>query len=197
MSNDPRFNFADSPGRLTEERFFSVGTPRETWQDALFRDRGNAIDSLEKLARSFGSFGNAKLNPVEKSILSAANETSTFDERTEVSAQRRTESVPVTEFLKVFTNSPSSSSGSSFSLHKSANPRVARVEKDVLDTGEISVSEYDESGKLIRGWISKDGSLPAMMSKTIVTDNVFGAHAGAPERVLLPPAIFSRRAITS
>ena len=118
-------------------------------------------------------------------------ETNTLDLRTEISSERRSENVPVLEFLKVFI---ASEPGSASALHKSANPGVARVEKDVLANGEISVSEYDASGKLVRGYITRDGKLPEQMAKTIIPDNIFGAHGPAPERVPLA-AIFERRAV--
>ncbi len=187
-----QFNFPDDPTRLTEHEFFRVGGPKETWEDALNRgSQGPQLDTLEKLAHSFASpLQHVRPSAVEKSILDAG-QTNTLDLRTEISSERRSENVPVLEFLKVFI---ASEPGSASALHKSANPGVARVEKDVLANGEISVSEYDASGKLVRGYITRDGKLPEQMAKTIIPDNIFGAHGPAPERVPLA-AIFERRAV--
>ena len=188
MNNDPRFNFLDSPTRsLTEAEFLAPGGPRETWEDALFRgSQKTQIDSLEKLARSFGSpMNHVPLNSVEKTILTAGQENS-LDARTEISGARRTESVSALEFIKVFlAPEPSSSSA----LNKSADPRVARVEKDVNANGEIVVSEYGADGKLLRGWISATGELPSQMQKALIVPD-----RETPTRVPLPN-IFERRAV--
>lgn len=51
------------------------------------------------------------------------------------------------------------------SFIKAAGPKPFRVERDVLTSGEISVSEYDEDGRLLRGWVSADGEPPAEMRR--------------------------------
>jgi hypothetical protein len=44
-----------------------------------------------------------------------------------------------------------------------AKPQV-RIERDVLDDGDVSVSEFDlATGKLLRAWITKDGEPPPAM----------------------------------
>ncbi|MGC2464609.1 MAG: hypothetical protein WA517_05395 [Candidatus Acidiferrum sp.] len=189
---DTRFNFLDSPTRsLTEMEFLRPGCAKQTWEDALLRSQEPKLDTLEKLAHSFASpLHHVRPSPVEKSVLDAGQENA-LDLRTEISSERRSENVPALEFLKVFTASEPSSSSA---LHKSAGPGVARVERDQLEDGSISVSEYDASGKLIRGWVSPTGEMPAMMAKAILPDRIFGAHGPAPERVLLP-SIFSRREV--
>lgn len=185
---DTRFNFLDSPTRtLTEQEFLRPGLTRSTWQDVLIPERAPQLDTLEKLAHSFASpLQHTRPSAVEKSILDAG-QTNTLDLRTEMSSERRTENVPALEFIKVFL-APESGSASSGALHKSANPGVARVERDQLEDGSTSVSEYDENNRLIRGYITRDGKLPEMMQKTLIADRE------TPERVLLP-SIFQRRAI--
>lgn len=187
---DTRFNFLDSPTRsLTEMEFLRPGCAKQTWEDALLPTQAPKLDSLEKLAISFGNVRYLPLTPVEKSILSREND---LDKATEISSARRVEGIPVSEFLKVFTDSAPSSSSA---LHKRADShKPHRVERDQLADGSISVSEYDASGKLIRGWVSPTGEMPAMMAKAILPDRIFGAHGPAPERVLLP-SIFSRREV--
>jgi hypothetical protein len=48
-------------------------------------------------------------------------------------------------------------------LHKRASSKVHRVERDELKSGEVSVAEYDEDGRLLRAWITMDGSPPPLM----------------------------------